>query len=142
MSPLDNYRTALQRLIDGKTCILPKGSAINKDSVALEAGRKRGSIKKSRAEHTDIILAIEIAAAAQLKQKRSTPVQEILKQRSLKDSAKKEILIIKKNYETALTQVVSLIYENQLLKNELKLIKLEKNKIINMRGQATKTVKP
>lgn len=40
--------------------VLPKGSAINNDTVALEAGRKRGSIKKSR--HTALIEAIGLAA--------------------------------------------------------------------------------
>ena len=47
MSALNDYYAALERLKANKPIILPKGSAINNDTVALEAGRKRGSIKKS-----------------------------------------------------------------------------------------------
>ena len=42
--------------------VIPKGSAINNDTVALEARRKRSSIKKSR--HAALIEAIEQAAQA------------------------------------------------------------------------------
>jgi mannitol-specific phosphotransferase system IIBC component len=45
---IDDYYDALQRLIDNKPLNIPKGSKINNDTVALEACRKRGSIKKSR----------------------------------------------------------------------------------------------
>jgi hypothetical protein len=45
---IDDYYDALQRLIDNKPLNIPIGSKINKDNVALEACRKRGSIKKSR----------------------------------------------------------------------------------------------
>ena len=48
MSALNDYYAALERLKANKPEVLPKGSAINNDTVALEAGRKRGSIKKSR----------------------------------------------------------------------------------------------
>ena len=46
MSALDDYQAALERLKANKPTTLPKGSAINNDTVALEAGRKRGSIKQ------------------------------------------------------------------------------------------------
>lgn len=48
MSALNEYYAALERLKVNKPTIITKGSAINNDTVALEAGRKRGSIKKSR----------------------------------------------------------------------------------------------
>ena len=60
MNALNEYYAALERLKANKPTILPKGSAINNDTVALEAGRKRGSIKKSR--HVVLIEAIELAA--------------------------------------------------------------------------------
>jgi len=47
MSALDEYYAALERLKVNKPNLLPKGSVINNDTVALEAGHKRGSIKKS-----------------------------------------------------------------------------------------------
>lgn len=61
MNTLNEYWLALERLQKNKPIILPKGSLINKDTVALEAGRKRGSIKKSRKNFTDLITAIDLA---------------------------------------------------------------------------------
>ena len=54
-----DYWHALERLKQGHPIRVPKNSKINKDTVALEAGRKRGSIKKSRAGFTELINAIE-----------------------------------------------------------------------------------
>ncbi|OQW70584.1 MAG: hypothetical protein BVN34_00950 [Proteobacteria bacterium ST_bin12] len=62
MDNLDDYWLALDRLKKNKPLILPKNSLINKDTVALEAGRKRGSIKKSRSNFNELILAIQLAA--------------------------------------------------------------------------------
>jgi len=36
------YSAALERLKANKPTLLPKGSAVNNDTVAMEAGRKRG----------------------------------------------------------------------------------------------------
>jgi hypothetical protein len=58
---LQDYFAALDRLKSNNTINVPKNSKINKDMVALEAGRKRGSIKKSREMFTDLIEAIDIA---------------------------------------------------------------------------------
>jgi len=62
MSALDEYNAALQRLINGKTLNVPKNSKINKDTVALEAGRLRGSIKASRESFFSLIEDIEVAS--------------------------------------------------------------------------------
>ena len=59
MSMISEYEDALERLINNQTINVPKGSKINNDTVALEAGRKRGSIKKSRDVCVDLILKIE-----------------------------------------------------------------------------------
>jgi hypothetical protein len=56
------YSAALERLKANKPMVIPKGSAINNDTVALEARRKRSSIKKSR--HAALIEAIEQAVQA------------------------------------------------------------------------------
>ena len=45
---LQEYFEALERLKSNNPINVLKNSKINNDSVALEAGRKRGSIKKSR----------------------------------------------------------------------------------------------
>lgn len=43
---LEEYFDALERLKSNQPINVPKNSKINNDTVALEAGRKRGSIKK------------------------------------------------------------------------------------------------
>jgi len=59
----DDYYSALERLRTNKPEVLSKGSyKINKDTVALEAGRKRGTIKPSRHQFEDLITAIENVA--------------------------------------------------------------------------------
>ena len=50
-----DYYAALERLKKRK------GARINNDTVALEAGRKKGSIKKSRPQFTELIAAIDAA---------------------------------------------------------------------------------
>lgn len=62
MDKLKDYWQALDRLLKNQPIILPKNSVINNDTVALEAGRKRGSIKKSRNNFTELILAIQRAS--------------------------------------------------------------------------------
>jgi hypothetical protein len=69
MSTLDDYWQALRRLQDNQPVRLPKGTAINNDTVALEAGRKRGSIKKSRGSFADLIAVIDSANSISSKQK-------------------------------------------------------------------------
>src|ERR1700728_1554921 len=63
--PLEEYFAALERLKAGRPTVVPKGSKITKDAVSVEAGRGKGSIKKSRAVFTDLIGAIALAAAEQ-----------------------------------------------------------------------------
>lgn len=48
VQPLAEYFAALERLKAGKPRIVPKGSRITNDAISLEAGRGKGSIKKSR----------------------------------------------------------------------------------------------
>lgn len=48
----------MQRLVD-------RGEKINNDTVALEAGSSRGSIKRSRPAYADLIAAIDLAAHEQ-----------------------------------------------------------------------------
>ncbi|WP_066152488.1 hypothetical protein [Aliarcobacter cryaerophilus] len=58
MNTLDDYYKALERLINNKPINVPKNTKINNDTVALEAGRKRGSIKKSREIFSDLLTKI------------------------------------------------------------------------------------
>jgi len=57
---LSEYFNALQRLQQGKPERVEKGSPINKDNVAREAGRARGSIR-NRPGFEKLITAIEDA---------------------------------------------------------------------------------
>lgn len=136
MSALEDYRSALQRLVEGKTRVVPKGSSINKDTVALEAGRKRGSIKKSREEHAEIIFELEAAAATQFERTKPTPNQVVKRQKNLKQAAKNELRSLKDDYELALNQIVSLAHENHLLKKRIEVLtegnQRDKNKIIRI----------
>jgi hypothetical protein len=59
---LQDYFAALERLKSNNPINVPKNSKINKDIVALEAGRKRGSIKRSREMFLELIEAINIAS--------------------------------------------------------------------------------
>jgi len=119
MSAAVNYRAALQRLIEGTPKNVPKGSAINKDTVALEAGRKRGSIKKSRDEHSDLIAEIEAAAATQQDTAKPSASEEAKKQKALKQVAQEQLVGLKTDYELALQKIVSLVQENYLLKQKI-----------------------
>ncbi|MEO8641319.1 hypothetical protein [Pseudomonas sp.] len=131
MNTLEIYRAALYRLIDNKPQIVPKGSAINKDTVALEAGRKRGSIKKSRAANVPLIAEIETASVAQQEQSKPTPAQEVEKQKTLKKVAQNRLESIRDDYDIALMKIVSLVHENHALQQEIKILK-QKLQMINV----------
>ncbi|WP_422155711.1 hypothetical protein KV699_01590 [Vreelandella titanicae] len=133
MSAIDNYRAALQRLIEGKPQNVPKGSAINKDTVALEAGRKRGSIKKSRADNAPLIAEIEAAAAAHQDAAKPSASEDAQKQKARKQVAQEQLGALKADYELALQKIVSLVQENYLLKqqiSELTADELRGNKVV------------
>lgn len=61
-SAVAEYFDALDRLKKGRPDIVPRGTKITNDSVALEAGRKKGTIKKSRPVFQALITAIDEAA--------------------------------------------------------------------------------
>lgn len=125
MSAVENYMAALRRLVAGKPNNVPKGSAINKDTVALEAGRRRGSIKKSRAENAALIAAIEAAAMALEDKSGPTAAQSAAKQKALKEAVKEKLGSLKEEHELALTKIVSLVQENHILKQRV--MKLEQD---------------
>lgn len=109
MCALNEYYAALERLKANKPIILPKGSAINNDTVALEAGRKRGSIKKSR--HAALIKAIEQAAQA-VGQNVLSPTQRIEQAKTKTKAVKSDYEQLKEDYEKLLEKCNSLLLEN------------------------------
>lgn len=108
MSALNDYFTALERLKANQPNILPKGSAINNDTVALEAGRKRGSIKKSR--HAALVAAIELAAK-KAGQHEITPLQHVEKAKNKIKAVKSDYEQLKQDYEKALEVNNALLLE-------------------------------
>lgn len=62
---LKEYHEALGRLKKGLPKKVAKGSRINNDTVAQEAGRRKGSIKKSRPVFAELIEAIKAASSEQ-----------------------------------------------------------------------------
>lgn len=115
MSALNEYYTALERLKVNKPNVLPKGSAINNDTVALEAGRKRGSIKKSR--HAALIETIELAAQ-EVGQNVLSPAQRIEQAKTKTKAVKSDYEQLKEDYEKLLEKVNSLLLENFELKQK------------------------
>lgn len=107
---LVEYFEALERLKVNKPIRMNIGTKITNDSVALEAGRSKGAIKKSRLIFADLIVAIDSAAAEQnvtsLDQRKLLKIQEELK------TAREDL-------EKALGREISLLYENYQLKKQL-----------------------
>ncbi len=100
---LQDYFDALDRLKRGKPINVPKGTKITNDSVSLEAGRKKGTIKKSRPVFSDLIEAINAASSAETK-----PADEM---RARLDQAKAEAAKYRNLWEEALAREVSLVKE-------------------------------
>lgn len=113
MSALNEYYAALERLKSNKPNSLPKSSAINNDTVALEAGRKRGSIKESR--HAALVDAIELAAkeAGQI-----SAAQQIEQEKSKTKALKSDYEQLEEDYEKLLEMINSLLLENFELKQK------------------------
>ncbi|WP_156189576.1 hypothetical protein [Acinetobacter indicus] len=116
MSALNDYYAALERLKANKPIVLPKGSAINNDTVAMEAGRKRGSIKKSR--HAALIEAIE-QAAQQAGQNVLSPAQQVEQAKSKTKAVKSDYEQLQKDYEILLEKCNSLLVENFELRRKM-----------------------
>ena len=100
---LKDYFDALGRLKRGKPENVQKGTKISKDSVSLEAGRKKGTIKKSRPVFSELIEAIDSAAMGE-----SKPADET---RAQLDHAKAEATKYRILWEEALAREVSLAKE-------------------------------
>ncbi|MDC7701657.1 hypothetical protein [Vogesella indigofera] len=96
-----DYFEALERLKRGKPVNVPKGTKISNDSVSLEAGRKRGTIKRSRPIFSELIEAIDAAAKAGAKPRDGM--------RERLDEAKAEAARYRVLWEEALAREVSLV---------------------------------
>ena len=128
--PLDEYFEALRRLREGCPQNVARGTKISKDAVSLEAGRGKGSIKRSRAIFGDLIRAIDEAARSE----QDTAVNQKAKLERSRSDAKDYRL----RYEAALARELSLLKELYEVKKTL--AKLTGEKVIPLRKSFT--VKP
>lgn len=97
------YLAALERLKKNASIRVPKGSPINKDQVALEAGRKRGSIRNRRG-FEGLIAEIESAS------KHSHLAESTHSQTNASQSTQVEQL--KRDLDIARSRYMSLLYLN------------------------------
>ncbi|CQH38016.1 hypothetical protein [Yersinia frederiksenii] len=117
MSAKENYYAALQRLRRNQPLVLPKNSLINKDTVALEAGRRRGSIRQSRGMD-DLIAAIEVASGGKTRSTVSMTKKQAditAKKKSWEDEKKMFLAEI----DTLRSRNMSLLYQVYSLKQQL-----------------------
>ena len=115
---IDEYYKASDRLIQNKPINVPIGTKINNDTVALEAGRKRGSIKKSREIFSDLIDEID-----KISQEKEFPEKENkLKIEKLKNKANDYRTL----YEEVLNRELMLIERIKFLESELEKFKSKK----------------
>jgi hypothetical protein len=121
---MKHYFDALDRLISGKTKFAPKGAPINNDSVSIEAGFKKGSIKKSRPQFSELIEAIRIAQTSKERNPEAIATEKFNKAKE----AKNEYI---KLYEEALSRELSLVKEIYDLK--VRLAQLTGEKILPLR---------
>ncbi len=98
---LKDYYEALERLKKNKPINVPVGTKITNDAVSLEAGRKKGTIKKSREVFTELIEAI-----AEYTDKVNAPQKECEAQVEKYKAKSKEYRTL---YEQALNRELMLI---------------------------------
>ncbi len=112
------YFAALNRLITRKTVILSKGTKVNRNNVALEAGRKIGSVRKGKPEQAELNLAIDDA----MKKQKNPTIEEKVRTDKWKSKYEEK----EANYEAVLGRELMLIkmcrklgIENEKLKKDI-----------------------
>lgn len=127
-STLDSYFQALERIKSGTTHRIHKGARITNDAVALEAGKSKGSIKKSRPGFSDLLAAIQIAKHEQL---RTRPTSDDALKKAKRSAAE-----CREALDRALAREVSLLQE--LYSTRQRLAKLTGENILPIRGGSAK----
>lgn len=107
MNNIDDYYSALERLIQNVPIIVPVGTKISYDAVSLEAGKSKGSIKKSRPIFADLIKRIDSF-------KKNYKDNDDIKIKKLR----LEILELKTQLDNSLAREICLIIELHNLKNK------------------------
>lgn len=115
----EKYLAALERL-------KAQGKPISNDAVALEAGSGKGSIKKSRAGHAELIKAIEQAAKEQRQRKASTDPAPLLRE---------ENSLLARRLDDALEREVNLLHEVYQLREEVKQLSKGRLSVASSKGR-------
>lgn len=123
--PLAEYFEALERLKKGRPIVLEKGAKITNDAVSLEAGRKKGSIKKSRDLYRDLIAAIDIAAADQAGPK-NEQIERLNKTKQTAGDLREQL-------DSSLAREISLLAE--LYETKKKLVRLTGGNVLPILGK-------
>lgn len=137
---VDDYFAALERLKSGRPIVVSKGTRITNDAVALEAGRGKGTIKKSRPVFAALIAAIEEAAEEQA----SVSPEQAQKARldRIKGTANQQRLDV----DALLASLVSRLFEIHELRTENRelekkvqdlterLARVSKDKVVDLRA--------
>ncbi|BDT60488.1 hypothetical protein MasN3_39820 [Massilia varians] len=110
-SAVIEYFEALERLRVNRPIRVPKNTKITNDSVSIEAGRGKGSIKKSRAIFQELIAAIDEAALEQSKSKDAAHDKLV--------KAKGSAAQYREMLDAALAREVSLLWELYAVKKQL-----------------------
>lgn len=121
---IEDYWRALDRIIRNVPVVVVKGAKITNDLVSLEAGRKKGSIKKSREQFKELIAAIE---AESYKQN-----QSLNKPKHALTRSKEEYKALRDQLDAALGRELSLLLE--LFEVKQKLSALTGQNIIPLRN--------
>jgi ABC-type transporter Mla subunit MlaD len=126
--PSDEYFAALERLTKGHPTIVSRGVKITNDAVALEAGRGKGSIKKSRPVFADLIHAIDAAAREQARPA-NEQLESLNKAKAAADQYRREL-------DASIAREISLLHELYELKQ--KLFRLTGESVLPLRGKTAK----
>ncbi len=110
-NPLTDYYEALERLKKRK-------GKINNDTVAVEAGRKRGTIKKSREMYKQLIVDIEDAAKAIASS--DTAKMKLLAEKQRSEKYRDNVDSLRAQLDAALSRELSLLAELYTVKKTLK----------------------
>ena len=132
---LKKFYDALQRLIDGKPKVITGVYSINNDTVALEAGRKRGAIKKSRPELAELLEDIVKAEACRKGKVKATTVD--IRDSKLQEVQKKikeletQLSKLQDKYDKQLAQLNMQMYRNMELQRELQSTKKAESNLLD-----------
>lgn len=119
---INNLWDSLERLKNGNPLRVSSPYKINNDTVAVEAGLKRGAVKRSRPELFELLIAIKEAE----KVRQGVNFNPIMKKTAIKHNKlvelEQKVDDLNNKYEVSLVQINALICENLRLKAKLAII--------------------